>query len=224
MERSLSETSERIRVLVSADDPLVRAGLRVNVDAFEHATVIAETANLRQAVARVRPDYVDALVASLSPQEDPAGFGLFQASSCAVILLAEANRQGLLLTSLNYGVRCFVDKSAAPSELGQALKAAAQGHAFLSPGYTRAVLEWLVSRLSSDGPNQGALSALSSREREVLEQLGQARSNTEIAHRLRIRETTVRSHVSNVIAKLTLETRAEAVVFGYRTALLRGSP
>jgi DNA-binding NarL/FixJ family response regulator len=221
----MSDLTESIRVLISADDPLIRAGIRASTETFAYAKVIDEVPSLQSALARVRTRDVDALVACLPLTMDTAALSRFAEFGCAVVLLAEPDRRGQLLSSARAGVRRFVDKSSSSSELGRALVAAARGDAFLSPSFTGALLDWLDNRiLSAERPPRVELASLSEREREVLELLGQARSNTEIARLLRIRETTVRSHVSNLLAKLHLRTRSEAVVVGYRQALLKESP
>lgn len=218
------QAAEHIRVLIYADDPLIRAGIRASVEAFPYTNVIGEVDSLGRAYARAQAGGIDALVASLPPAGDAGELSRLANLGCATVLLAEPDHNGILFRSAKAGVRRFVDKSSSASELGQALKAAALGQAYLSPTFSGVLLDWLDTRILAAGEVTPELARLSQRELQVLEMLGRARSNTEIARLLRVRETTVRSHVSNLLTKLHLQTRLEAVIVGYRLTLFRDSP
>lgn len=212
--------------MIYADEPLVRAGLRTSLDRFQGVRIVDETAHLPDALARARAREIDALLACPSSgcESDPR-LNQFGKHGCPVVLLTEPNQKGHLVSGARAGVRLFVDKSSSTADLEQAIVAAARGEAFLSPAFAGAVLDWLTTRvLPGTGTVTATLDALSPREREVLDLLGSGRSNTQIARHLGIQETTVRSHVSNVLTKLQLQTRSEAAIVGYQLALLDGLP
>lgn len=212
--------------MIFADDPLIRAGLRSSAGVFQEVKIVDETGHLPDALARARARDIDALLAcpSATSEADPL-LGQFGKHGCAVILLAEPNRRGVLIGGVRAGVRLFVDKSSTAADLGQALVAAARGDAFLSAAFTGALLDWLTARVLPHAELPHAAQALlSPREREVLRLLGGGRTNSQIARQMGIQETTVRSHVSNLLVKLQVRTRSEAVITGYQLALLDGLP
>jgi DNA-binding NarL/FixJ family response regulator len=122
-----------------------------------------------------------------------------------------------ILAAVSSGVRGLVNQRSVARELPVAVRAAAGGRAFLSPDFTGELFDWLANRLPED-PTQfrRAADQLSCREQEVLKLLGNGFSNTEIAKKLVISDTTVRSHVYHILNKLDLPSRTQAALFGYR--------
>lgn len=125
-----------------------------------------------------------------------------------------------IITALCGGVRGFVSARHVVTELPAAIRAVARGHAYLSSSMATTLLNWLSSQLPAGLARfYRAADLLSSREREVLLLLGNGHSNAEIARKLVISETTVRSHLCHILTKLDLRTRTEAVLFSYQFRL-----
>jgi len=212
--------------MVYADEPLVRAGLRTSIGSLDDVRIVGETGHLSDALARARARDIDALLAcpTAAPEADPM-LGQFEKHGCAVILLTEPNQRGQLISGARVGVRLFVDKSSSVVDLEQALIAVTRGDSFLAPTLAGAILDWMTTRILPGAIlSNASLGSLSPREREVLDLLGSGMSNTQIGRYLGIQETTVRSHVSNLLVKLQMHTRSEAAIAGYQLSLLDGLP
>lgn len=117
--------------------------------------------------------------------------------------------------ALSIGASGFMLKDAPAEELVRAVRVVADGEALLAPTVTRRLIADVTSRRSTTRRKPAALSALTPREREVLELIARGMSNTEIADRLFVAEQTVKTHVGKVLSKLDLRDRAQAVVLAY---------
>ena len=210
-----------IRVLVADDQSMVRAGFRMLLAEEDGIDVVAEATNGREAVekaARFQPTVV--LMDIRMPELD----GL---EATRRILAADAGARILILTTfdldeyvyeaLRAGASGFVLKDDPPEQLIEAIHTVAAGNALLSPSVTKRVIRQFT-RLPRPTPPKG-LDELTAREDEVFRLIVAGLSNGEIAERLYISETTVKTHVTHVLQKLDLRDRVQAVVLAYQTGL-----
>ncbi|HEY9424591.1 MAG TPA: response regulator transcription factor [Microterricola sp.] len=232
-----------IRVLIVDDQQLMRAGFRIILESEPGIAVVGEAGNGEQAVAQARalaPDVIcmdvqmpgmDGLEATRLIVADPR-------LAASVLVLTTFNREDYLFSALQSGASGFLLKNASPEELVNAVQVLARGDALLSPDVTRHVIEAATSSVSTGSTNErpliepvspliepveipqpatdnSALTTLTDREAEVLQLLAAGLSNAEIAARLYVGESTVKSHVSKVLMKLGLRDRIQAVIFAY---------
>ncbi|PZG17359.1 response regulator transcription factor [Nonomuraea aridisoli] len=213
-----------IKVLVADDDPMVRRHLRTILASTGEIEVVAEAedgAEAVEAVLRTAPDVV--LMDIRMPGVDgiTATAEIARMSSPpAVVALTTFDSDAHVLRALEAGAGGFLVKSTPPEDLLGLVKVAAQGHTVLSPSAAR----HLVSRSASTDDARRAVrakvAALSDRERDVLGCLGEGLTNGEIAARLFLSETTVKSYVSRLLDKLGLANRTQAGLLAHQAGLL----
>jgi DNA-binding NarL/FixJ family response regulator len=208
-------------VLVCDDQALVRVGLRKILEAEPDTTVVGEASDGEDAVAatrRLRPDVVlmDIRMPVLDGIEATRRLPRHR-----VLILTTFGLDDYIVEALRAGASGFLLKDARPQELVGAVQSVAAGDAVLSAGVTRRLLYQVAHRLPtpvSRAPD--ALAALTEREHEVLRLLAGGRSNAEIAAALVVSEATVKSHVSNLLGKLGLRDRVQAVILAYESGLV----
>src|SRR3712207_5925712 len=145
-----------------------------------------------------------------------------------VVIVTTFDRDDYLFAALQAGAGGFLLKNAGPEQLLDAVRAAGRGHALLAPEVTRRVIGRMAGEAAGrdgggdrvDRPEPEGLRHLTTREREVLVLLGRGLSNAEIAADLVLGEATVKTHVSNVLAKLHLRDRVQAVIYAYEAGLI----
>ena len=138
-----------------------------------------------------------------------------------VLILTTFGLDEYVVESLRAGASGFLLKDAPAEDLVEAIHIIAAGEALLAPSVTRRLLDRVASRLPSANENSiPALSELTDREMEVLKLLARGLSNAEIAEKLVVSETTVKTHVSRVLSKLDLRDRVQAVILCYETGLV----
>ncbi|XRQ15016.1 response regulator [Actinomadura welshii] len=204
-----------ITLLIVDDHPVVRDGLRGMFDAADGFEVLAEAADGRQAVAlaeRLRPDVV------LMDLRMPGGGGVEAITElgrrglpCRVLVLTTYDTDTDTIPAIEAGATGYLLKDAPRDDLFDAVRAAAQGRAVLSP----AIASRLVSRVRA--PRSGTLTT---RELEVLRLVARGTGNREIAAELFISEATVKTHLTHIYAKLDVNDRAAAVATAYERHLL----
>nr|WP_272925405.1 response regulator transcription factor [Streptomyces sp. SID4921] len=207
-----------IRVLVADDEPLIRAGIRMILSSADDIDVVAEAADGREAVELARSQRIDvALMDIQMPVMDGlTALGELRraAPQVRVLILTTFGERHNVLRALTGGSAGFLLKDSAPAELMRAVRAAAGGEAYLSPGATRHV----VDSLASGGAPQRAedarrrLEKLTDRERDVLALLGEGLSNADAGQRIHMSEATVKAYVSRILAKLECENRVQAAL------------
>ncbi|EQD79993.1 two-component system response regulator, partial [mine drainage metagenome] len=138
-----------------------------------------------------------------------------------VLILTTFNLDEYVIGALRAGASGFLLKDATPQELVRSVRAVAAGDAALAPEITRLVLEMVRVPQQDEVIANRAIEGLSAREMEVLKLLAQGMSNSEVAERLFVSETTVKSHVSHLLAKLGLRDRVQAVVMAYELGIIR---
>lgn len=209
-----------VRVVLVDDEPLVRAGLRVILDAEPDLEVVGEAgdgAEVPGVVARSRPDVV--LMDVRMPRVDGIAATralLARDGAPRVLVLTTFENDDHVLDALRAGAHGFLLKRARPEEVAQAVRVVARGESLLFPDAVR--------RLATAHPPTGdALRSarLTEREGEVLRLVAQGLSNAEVAAELYLGVETVRTHVGNVLAKLGVRDRTQAVVRAYESGFVR---
>jgi DNA-binding NarL/FixJ family response regulator len=216
--------TEEIRVLVVDDQELVRAGFCVILDAADGIAVVGEARDGAEAVAKAgehRPDVVlmdirmpgmDGLEAAriITAMPDPP----------KVVMLTTFDLDDYVYEALRSGATGFLLKDSPRADLVAAIRAAAAGDALLAPSVTRRLIEAFARRPAETAPAPSRLASLTARERDVLLLLARGRSNSEIATALFVSEATIKTHVGNVLAKLGLRDRIQAVILAYETGIV----
>ena len=214
-------------VLLVDDQPLLRTGFRMILSAESDLRVVGEAGDGASAVElarRLRPNVV--LMDIRMPGMDGiqatralAGPGVEE--PVKVLILTTFGLDEYVVESLRAGASGFLLKDAPPEDLVEAIRIVAAGEALLAPSVTRRLLDRVASRLPPANEDTiPALSQLTEREMEVLKLMARGLSNAEIAEKLVVSETTVKTHVSRVLAKLDLRDRVQAVILAYETGLV----
>ncbi|MEU8089025.1 response regulator transcription factor [Micromonospora sp. NPDC049101] len=212
-----------IRVVVVDDEQLVRAGLRLILEAADDITVVGEAADGAGALAqaqRLRPDVV------LLDVRMPGVDGLTVAPDVVaagpkVIMLTTFDLDEYVHRALRAGAVGFLLKDTPPRELAVAVRTVAAGNAMLAPTVTRR----LISSFAERGPARREaarerLAALTTRELEIVREVARGHGNAEIARRLAMSEATVKAHVSRALAKLHVGNRVQLAILVYDADLL----
>lgn len=216
-----------VRVLLVDDEALVRSGLRVIIDGEPDLEVVGEVADgadVPAAVAAGRPDVVlmdvrmpglDGISATraLLARADRAGV-----PAPRVLVVTTFENDGYVLDALRAGAAGFVLKRARPEQLLHAIRVLAQGDALLFPDALRRLVDVVPGRGGDDAVSRAGLTG---REGEVLRLVAAGRSNAEIGAELVLGVETVKSHVANVLAKLGVRDRTQAVVLAYEAGFVR---
>ena len=213
-----------VRILIADDQHLVRSGFRMILESEDGLEVIAEAANGQEAVSaarRLRPDVaildlrmpvMDGIAAAREIAGDPE-------LGTRVLVVTTFDTDEHVYAALRAGASGFLLKDAPPEELAAAVRLIADGEALLAPSVTRRVIEEFA-RVSRDPDARSALGYLTEREVGVLRLVARGLSNSEIAQDLTIGETTVKTHVGNILMKLDVRDRAQAVVAAYESGLI----
>jgi DNA-binding NarL/FixJ family response regulator len=207
------------------DQGMVRAGFRSLLESEPDLEVVGEAANGEEAievVTRLRPDVtlmdirmpvLDGLAATRQLME--AGIGT------SVLVLTTFDLDEYVFEALRAGASGFLLKDAPAEELAAAIRVVAAGDSLLAPGVTRRVIDAFVRRGdTSTKPVDARLGQLTPRELEVLGLLARGLSNQDIGQRLFVSEGTTKTHVSNVLTKLHLRDRVQAVIFAYENGVV----
>ena len=212
--------------LVIADDQgMVRAGFRSLLESEPDLEVVGEAANGEQAVEevrRLRPDI------TLMDIRMPVMDGLAATRTLVtegvptrVLVLTTFDLDEYVFEALRAGASGFLLKDAPAEELAAAIRVVAAGDSLLAPGVTRRVIDAFVRRgAATSRVTDPALGRLTPREVEVLGLLARGLSNIDIAERLFVSEATTKTHVSNVLSKLGLRDRVQAVIFAYENGVV----
>ena len=208
-----------IRILLVDDQDLVRAGFRVMLSTRPGFEVVGEARNGGEAIEmarELRPDVIcmdvqmpvlDGLEATRRIVADPLASG-------TVLILTTFDDDDSLFQALEAGASGFLLKTATPEQLAEAVEVLAAGEALLAPAVTRRVIERFGAQTP---PTRLGLPDLTEREADVLRLVARGLSNAEIGATLHVGEATVKTHVSNVLLKLGVRDRVQAVVRAYES-------
>ncbi len=213
-----------IRVLIADDQELVRTGFRVILNAEPDLEVVGESRDGKEvieAARRLRPEVVlmDIRMPNLDGIEATRRIAA-GAGSPRVLILTTFDLDQYVYEALRAGASGFLLKDSPRADLIAAVRAAAAGNALLAPSVTRRLIEAFARRPPEAAPSPARLASLTAREREVLVLLARGGSNTEIAATLFVSEATVKTHVGNLLAKLGLRDRVQAVILAYETGII----
>jgi DNA-binding NarL/FixJ family response regulator len=211
-----------IRVLVADDQSMVRAGFRVLLAGEEDIEVVAEASNGVEAVdkaARYDPSVVlmDIRMPELDGLEATRRI-LADDATARILILTTFDLDEYVYEALRIGASGFVLKDDPPEQLLAAIRTVAGGDALLSPSITKRVIE-RFTRIPRPTPAP-RLAELTERELEVFRLIARGLSNAEIAAKLYISDTTVKTHITHILQKLDLRDRVQAVVLAYQTGLV----
>ncbi|GHJ97426.1 DNA-binding response regulator [Streptomyces sp. NE5-10] len=219
-------------VLIADDQPMQRFGFRMLLESQEDMTVVGEAANGAEAVRQVAEHHPDVVLMDIRMP------GLDGIEATRRIIAAGARTRVLIITTfdldeyaydgLRAGASGFLVKDAQPEELLAGVRAVAAGDAVVAPSLTRRLLDTYIQHLPAspaapapvrqDDPR---LVSLTEREREILTVIGQGWTNTEIADRLHLAESTVKTHVGRILAKTGARDRVQAVILAYDAQLVK---
>jgi DNA-binding NarL/FixJ family response regulator len=217
-----------IRVLIADDQELVRTGFRVILEAEGDIEVVAEAVNGVEAVrlaALVKPQVV--LMDIRMPELDGLAATdqiLRQTDPPTIVVLTTFDQNEYIYRALRAGAAGFLLKDAPSSRLIAAVRAAATGDSLIEPSITQRLVERFAEPVASAGI-PAELEQLTERELDVLRLITRGLSNAEIAAEMVVAETTVKTHVARILAKLGVRDRVQAVVVAYETGFVgRSSP
>jgi DNA-binding NarL/FixJ family response regulator len=214
-----------LRVLIADDDDLMRAGLRAVLSSDETISVTGEAADGREAASGTRalkPDVV--LMDVRMPGMDGITATreiIAAAPDTRILILTTFEDDDYVFGALSAGASGFLLKRTQPEQLIDAIHTIAAGESLLSPSVTRTVINRMASQTQPDSASSQRLRLLTPRERDVLELVARGLSNTEIAADLFVEESTVKTHLKRILAKLNLRDRVQAVILAYETGLVR---
>jgi DNA-binding NarL/FixJ family response regulator len=215
-----------IRVLIADDQALIRGGFRMILESRDDIDVVGEAADGVEALAaarRLRPDVVlmdirmprlDGIQATRQLLKDGSG-------GVRVLVLTTFDLDEYVYEAIRAGASGFLLKNVEPSELVRAVRVVAAGEALLAPSITGRLLQRFLTLPPPGAGVPPQLAQLTEREVEVLTLVGQGMSNAEIAEALFLSQTTVKTHLAHIFAKLSLRDRVQAVIVAYEAGLVR---
>ena len=215
-----------VRVLLADDEALVRAGLRMILEAEPDLEVVGEAADGVEALTlcrELRPDValVDLRMPRLDGVQAARRISTDPELRTAVVMLTTFDADEHVVAALRAGATGFLLKSMPREQLTAAVRTAVSGESLLAPALLRRLLDDFVGRAPRDTPTAAWPDQLTPREEEVLRLMARGLSNAEIAGRLVVGEGTVKTHVARVLAKLGVRDRLQAVVAAYESGLVR---
>ena len=210
-----------VRILIADDHEVVRIGLASLLDRQPGFSVVGEARSGDEAIRVARRERPDVVVMDIRM---PNGSGIdacrtitSELTGTPVIMLTSYADADALFAAIDAGASGYVLKRVGSTELVDAVRTVAGGGSLLDPAVTRSVLDRL--RNASRLEEAGAFSDLTEQERRVLARVANGESNRDIATHMGLAEKTVRNYVSNVLAKLSLESRAQAAGYAIRHRL-----
>ncbi|PAT13169.1 response regulator [Corynebacterium hadale] len=207
-----------IRILLADDQPLLLSALSTILAAQPDLEVVATAKDGAQAVERARAHRIDVAVLDIRM---PVLDGIAAAAQilplgARVIMLTTFDDDALIQSAIDAGVHGFLLKDADPDVLADAVRTVARGESVLASGVTGRVMEWVRGGTRQD---RALLEGLTARELDVLAEVGRGATNAEIAQRLFIAETTVKTHVSSLLSKLGARDRIALVLIAQRAGI-----
>lgn len=220
-----------VRVLLADDQPLIRSGIGMLLDAEADIEVVGQVDDGTSAVAAARSLRPDLVVMDVRmPDGDGVSatrlicadeFSRADDHPVRVLILTAFHVEGVVYAALRAGASGIVLKDAAPRELVSAIRFVADGEAWLDPAVAQQLIVEFAARPERNLPGPAELASLTGRERDVLTLMAGAHTNGEIAATLFLGVATVKTHVSRILLKLGLRDRAQAVTVAYETGFVR---
>ena len=214
---------KKIRILLADDHTLIRSGLRLIVEQNSDLVVVGEAEDGRQAVAltgSLKPDVavldigmpnLNGIEAAKQITEGDAG--------TAVVVLSMHRDETYILRALKAGVRGYLLKDSAESDLVRAIRSVAEGKSFFSPTVSKVLLEDYMRKLQRTGA-EDSYDLLTPREREILQLVAEGKSNKEVATMLNLSVYTVETHRANMMEKLKLKSVPELILYAVRKGII----
>lgn len=209
-----------IHVALADDQELVRTGFRMILDSEEGIEVVGEADDGLAAVELVRSTRPDVILMDVRmPVMDGLEATRQIAGATRVLVLTTFDLDEVVFEAIRAGASGFLLKTSPADELIRAVRVVAAGEALLSPSITRRLIEEFARQPAAADPH--GLDELTTRELDVLRLLARGLSNAEIASKLVVEPSTVKSHVASILSKLGLRDRVQAVVAAYETGFIR---
>ncbi len=211
----------RLRVVIADDQPMMRAGFKAVLEATGSIEVVAEAATGEEAVAAATRHDPDVVLMDIRMPGMDGIEATRRLPRQRVLILTTFGLDEYIIEALRAGASGFLLKDAPTREVVDAVRAVAAGDAVLAPAVTRQLLDQVGRRLpAAVSRTPDGLAELTDREQEVLRLLAVGMSNAEIAGALVVSEPTVKTHVSNLLGKLGLRDRVQAVIYAYESGLI----
>jgi DNA-binding NarL/FixJ family response regulator len=211
----------RLRVVIADDQPMMRAGFKAVLEATGSIEVVAEAATGEEAVTAAEAHRPDVVLMDIRMPGMDGIEATRRLPRQRVLILTTFGLDEYIIEALRAGASGFLLKDAPTREVVEAVRAVAAGDAVLAPAVTRQLLDQVGRRLpAAVSRTPDGLGGLTDREQEVLRMLAVGMSNAEIATALVVSEPTVKTHVSNLLGKLGLRDRVQAVIYAYESGLI----
>jgi DNA-binding NarL/FixJ family response regulator len=208
-------------VLIADDQPLIRAGFKAVLEATGAIEIVAEAGDGAEAITAAEAQRPDVILMDIRMPGIDGIEATRRLPRHRILVLTTFGLDEYIVEALRAGASGFLTKDAPASELVAAVHAVAAGDAVLSPAITRQLLDRVARRLPlARGASAGDTDALTERESEVLQLVAAGMSNAEIAQALIVAEPTVKTHLSNLLGKLGLRDRVQAVIYAYEHGLV----
>jgi DNA-binding NarL/FixJ family response regulator len=223
----MADVDDEISVLIVDDQRLVRSGFAVILGMEPGIVVVGQGGDGEEAVALARqlsPTVV--LLDIRMPNMDglAAARVILAETNCRVLMLTTFDSDEYVYAALRAGASGFLLKDAPSEQLVSAVRSVAAGNALIDPVITRRLITQFVHAARPRTDERNELGRLTPREREVLRLVAQGLSNGEIAARLIVEESTIKTHVGRILMKLDLRDRVQAVVFAYESGFVVADP
>jgi len=214
---------KKIRILLADDHTLIRGGLRLTIEQHSDLVVVGEAEDGRRAVAlaaSLKPDVAVLDIGMPNLNGIEAAKQITQADSApAVVVLSMHRDETYILRALKAGVRGYLLKDSAESDLVRAIRSVAEGKSFFSPAVSKVLLEDYMRKLQRTGA-EDSYDLLTPREREILQMVAEGKSNKEVAAVLNLSVYTVETHRSNIMEKLKLKSLPELILYAVRKGII----
>ena len=210
--------SETIRIVLVDDHHIVRRGLRSSLESFPDLVIVGEAASGEEALQKIESWLPDVVIMDLLLPGGMDGVESIRqiralTPHTQIVALTSTTEDARALAALKAGAISYIRKGSDPKTLLAALRAAARGQALLDPAIAGAVLQEFSGQRKS-------ANALSEREQEVLRQIALCLTNRQIAEKLVVGEETIKTHVGNILAKLHINHRMQAVIYALKNGLV----
>ena len=214
-----------IKVLLVDDQAMVRAGLHMILEVENDIRVVGEAEDGAKAIVlvhKLKPDVVlmDIQMPLMNGLDATRQIIQTPGNISRVLILTTFERDDYVFEALRAGASGFILKNAPPEDLIEAVRVVADGNALLAPSVTRRIINEFAQRTPRHDLKD-KLSSLTEREIEVMRLIAKGKTNSEIAADLFVGETTVKTHISNLLTKLDLRDRVQAVVYAYESGLIQ---